>query len=148
LVIFFFVIARSAATKQSRRAATILDMAARLLRCARNDSAYYFYFVIGYFLFVIGYFFSSLIIFRFVIARSLATKQSRRTATILDMATRLLRCARNDSAYYFFSSSLVILCFVIDYFSLRHCEERSDEAIPSHGDDPRYGNEIASLRSQ
>jgi hypothetical protein len=38
--------------------------------------------------------------------------------------------------------------FVIGYFFLRHCEERSDEAISSRGDDPRYGNEIASLRSQ
>jgi hypothetical protein len=33
-------------------------------------------------------------------------------------------------------------------FLLRHCEEHSDEAIASRGDDPRYGNEIASLRSQ
>ena len=52
------------------------------------------------------------------------------------------------TARIIFASSLVIFCFVIDYFFLRHCEERSDEAILSRGDDPRYGNEIASLRSQ
>jgi len=40
------------------------------------------------------------------------------------------------------------ICFVIGYFLRRHCEERSDEAIPSRGNDPRYGSEIASLRSQ
>jgi len=48
----------------------------------------------------------------------------------------------------FFASSLVIFCFVIDYFFLCHCEEHSDEAIASRGDDPRYGSEIASLRAQ
>ena len=52
------------------------------------------------------------------------------------------------TARIIFASSLVIFCFVIDYFFLRHCEERSDEAISSRGDDPRYGSEIASLRSQ
>ena len=102
LIIFFFVIARSAATKQSRRAAMILDMAARLLRCARNDGAYYF--LLRHWSFLLRnwlFFASSLIIFFFVIARSIATKQSRRAATILDMAARLLRCACNDGAYYF-----------------------------------------------
>jgi len=42
----------------------------------------------------------------------------------------------------------IISCFVIGYFLLRHCEEHSDEAIPSRGDDPRYGNQMASLRSK
>jgi hypothetical protein len=61
------------------------------------------------------------------------------------MTARIIFLLRHWS---FFASSLIIFCFVIDYFSLRHCEEHSDEAIPSRGDDPRYGNEIASLRSQ
>ncbi|MDR1468464.1 MAG: hypothetical protein LBT00_04155, partial [Spirochaetaceae bacterium] len=73
------VIARSIATKQSRRRRPSTG----LLRFARND---------------IG---------TVVIARSIATKQSRRRRP----STGLLRFARNDGR------------------NCRHCEEHSDEAI-------------------
>ena len=91
----FPVIARSEATKQSRSTTTYITSTTRLLRCARNDKAK----MQSSSLSLDGRKHGMLPLTVFpVIARSEATKQSRRVGAYVTSPTRLLRCARNDKA--------------------------------------------------
>ena len=91
----FPVIARSEATKQSRSTTTYITSTTRLLRCARNDKAK----MRSSSLSLDGRKHAMLPLTVFpVIARSEATKQSRRVGAYVTSPTRLLRCARNDKA--------------------------------------------------